>query len=118
MSSGELRRAFHDLGQLHARLSLPVNRRLRAEFGLSVSKLVDRLEARGLCCRIPNPHDRRSSLVELTAAGSRLCAGAVLAVEDELRWLLAAAPFPAAEVSELARALRALRLAQPPFGPD
>jgi DNA-binding MarR family transcriptional regulator len=34
------------------------------------SQSVDRLAARGLCERHPNPGDRRSSIVELTAAGT------------------------------------------------
>jgi DNA-binding MarR family transcriptional regulator len=38
------------------------------------SKLVDRIEASGYCRRLPNPADRRSSLLELTPAGQRLFA--------------------------------------------
>ena len=34
------------------------------------SKLVDRIEAAGLCCRKANPADRRSHLIELTPAGN------------------------------------------------
>jgi len=34
-----------------------------------VAKRVDRLEARGLIARIPNPDDRRGLFIELTAAG-------------------------------------------------
>jgi MarR family transcriptional regulator, organic hydroperoxide resistance regulator len=34
------------------------------------SKLVDRIEASGYCRRLPNPDDRRSSLLELTGACS------------------------------------------------
>jgi MarR family transcriptional regulator, organic hydroperoxide resistance regulator len=139
MISGDLRRIFHDLGHVHALLALPVSRRLRAQFGLSVvlfevmtaiadnpgcrvhdlaaelgvstggvSKLVDRLEARGLCRRLPNPSDRRSSLVELTATGGQTCAGARLAVDQVLSALLAGS-LSAAQVSELAMTLRALR---------
>jgi MarR family transcriptional regulator, organic hydroperoxide resistance regulator len=141
MISGDLRSIFHDLGYVHAQLALPVNRRLRAQFGLSVvlfelvtaiadepgcrvhdlaaelgvstggvSKLVDRLEAADLCRRLPNPSDRRSSLVELTAAGGLTCAGASQAVDEELNVLLAES-LSAAQVSELAVTLRALRSA-------
>jgi MarR family transcriptional regulator, organic hydroperoxide resistance regulator len=141
MISGDLRRVFHDLGHVHAQLALPVNHRLRAQFGLSVvlfelmaaiaekpgcrvhdlaaelgvstggvSKLVDRLEASGLCRRLPNPSDRRSSLVELTAAGGQTCAGASLAVEEVLNVLIPGS-LSAVQVSELAMALRALRSA-------
>jgi MarR family transcriptional regulator, organic hydroperoxide resistance regulator len=147
MISGDLRRIFNDLGRVHAKLALPVNRRLRSEFGLSVvllelmtaiadtpecrvhdlaaelavstggaSKLVDRLEALGLCRRLPNPSDRRSSLVELTAQGGRTCTRARQAVDEELRELLAC--LPPAQVGELAIALRALRLAGPPPEPE
>src|SRR6266481_2510170 len=35
------------------------------------SKLVDRIEAAGLCRRRANPDDRRSQLIELTPAGRR-----------------------------------------------
>lgn len=43
-----------------------------ADLGITVgaaSKVVDRLERAGLAVRTPHPSDRRSSLVELTAAG-------------------------------------------------
>jgi MarR family transcriptional regulator, organic hydroperoxide resistance regulator len=57
------------------------------------SKLVDRIEARGYCRRLPNPDDRRSSLVELTAEGRRVLAEASCAFDEELqRWLGAAVP--------------------------
>jgi DNA-binding MarR family transcriptional regulator len=49
------------------------------------SKLVDRIEARGHCRRRANPHDRRSSFVELTPAGCRILARAHAVVDDELR---------------------------------
>ncbi|HTZ23743.1 MAG TPA: MarR family winged helix-turn-helix transcriptional regulator [Streptosporangiaceae bacterium] len=57
------------------------------------SKLVDRIEASGYCRRLPNPADRRSSLLELTPAGQRLFADAGVAFDDELqRWLGAVVP--------------------------
>lgn len=45
-----------------------------------VSKLVDRIEAAGLCVRRPHPQDRRSSVIELTTSGRRdlECAAATL----------------------------------------
>ena len=49
------------------------------------SKLVDRIEASGYCRRLPNPDDRRSSLLELTPAGQRLFADAGAAFDDELQ---------------------------------
>jgi DNA-binding MarR family transcriptional regulator len=57
------------------------------------SKLIDRIEANGYCRRLPNPSDRRSSLLELTQPGRRLFAEAGAAFDDELeRWLGAAVP--------------------------
>ncbi len=57
------------------------------------SKLVDRIEASGYCRRLPNPADRRSSLLELTPEGQRLFTAAGVAFDDELqRWLGAALP--------------------------
>ena len=51
------------------------------------SKLVDRIEAAGLCERRPNPDDRRSSLISLTPAGERRRADAMVVFDDELaRW--------------------------------
>jgi MarR family transcriptional regulator, organic hydroperoxide resistance regulator len=57
------------------------------------SKLVDRIEASGYCRRLPNPDDRRSSLLELTPEGKRVFAKAEVAFGEELqRWLGAAVP--------------------------
>jgi MarR family transcriptional regulator, organic hydroperoxide resistance regulator len=57
------------------------------------SKLVDRIEASGYVRRLPNPADRRSSLLELTAEGRRILAEAGAAFDEELeRWLGAAVP--------------------------
>ena len=55
------------------------------------SKLVDRIEASGYCRRLPNPDDRRSSLLELTPQGRRLYAEAGQAFDDELQRRLGAA---------------------------
>jgi MarR family transcriptional regulator, organic hydroperoxide resistance regulator len=57
------------------------------------SKLVDRIEASGYCRRLPNPADRRSSLLELTPAGHKLLAEASEVFDEELqRWLGSAVP--------------------------
>jgi DNA-binding MarR family transcriptional regulator len=57
------------------------------------SKLVDRIEASGYCRRLPNPADRRSSLLELTPDGRRILAEAGTAFDEELqRWLGSALP--------------------------
>ncbi len=69
---------------------------IATELGITTggtSKLVDRIEASGYCRRLPNPDDRRSSLLELTPAGQRVLAEAGAAFDDELqRWLGAAVP--------------------------
>jgi MarR family transcriptional regulator, organic hydroperoxide resistance regulator len=69
---------------------------IAAELGITTggtSKLVDRIEARGYCRRLPNPGDRRSSLVELTAEGGRVLADAGRTFDEELqRWLGDAVP--------------------------
>jgi MarR family transcriptional regulator, organic hydroperoxide resistance regulator len=69
---------------------------IASELGITTggtSKLVDRIEANGYCRRLPNPADRRSSLLELTPAGKRLLADAGVAFDDELQcWLGAAVP--------------------------
>ncbi len=49
------------------------------------SKLVDRIEAGGYGRRLPNPQDRRSSLLELAPEGRRLFGEAAEAFDDELR---------------------------------
>ena len=69
---------------------------IAAELGITTggtSKLVDRIEASGYCRRLPNPADRRSSLLELTPAGQRMLAEAGVAFDQELqRWIGAAVP--------------------------
>jgi DNA-binding MarR family transcriptional regulator len=60
---------------------------IKEELSLTVggtSKLVDRIEAAGLCRRLANPGDRRSRIIELTPAGQRLLAKAAKSFEDEL----------------------------------
>jgi DNA-binding MarR family transcriptional regulator len=67
---------------------------IASELGITTggtSKLVDRIEASGYCRRLPNPEDRRSSLLELTPAGERLFAEAGEAFDDELERRLEAA---------------------------
>jgi DNA-binding MarR family transcriptional regulator len=69
---------------------------IKSELGITTggtSKLVDRIEAGGYCRRLPNPADRRSSLLELTEEGQRLLAKAGVAFDEELqRWLGSAVP--------------------------
>jgi MarR family transcriptional regulator, organic hydroperoxide resistance regulator len=74
------------------------------------SKLVDRIEASGYCRRLPNPDDRRSSLLELTPEGRRLFAQAGKAFDDELQRRLGAA-VPERTLRQFASTLSRLRAA-------
>ncbi|HTV98777.1 MAG TPA: MarR family transcriptional regulator [Streptosporangiaceae bacterium] len=77
------------------------------------SKLVDRIEASGYCRRLPNPADRRSSLLELTPAGRRIFAEAGAAFDEELeRWLGRAVP--ERTLRQFAATLARLRAANQP----
>jgi DNA-binding MarR family transcriptional regulator len=64
---------------------------IAAELGITTggtSKLVDRIEASGYCRRLPNPADRRSSLLELTSEGRRVLEEAGGVFDEELQRLL------------------------------
>lgn len=73
-----------------------------------LTKIVHRLEVRGLVVRPENPDDRRSRLVRLTAAG-RKCVDEVIeaVIEHEGRFMAMLSP---AEEAELARLLERLLL--------
>jgi DNA-binding MarR family transcriptional regulator len=84
---------------------------IASELGITTggtSKLVDRIEASGYCRRVPNPDDRRSSLLELTPAGKRLLADAGTAFDDELQRRLGAA-VPERTLRQFAATLARLR---------
>jgi MarR family transcriptional regulator, organic hydroperoxide resistance regulator len=86
---------------------------LAAGLGVSpggASKLVDRLGALSYCRRLPNPRDRRSSLVQLTPRGQHKFTEAGLAVDEELEVLLGPV-LTAAQIREFAATLRNLRSA-------
>jgi MarR family transcriptional regulator, organic hydroperoxide resistance regulator len=72
------------------------------------SKLVDRIEASGYCRRLPNPDDRRSSLLELTDEGRRMLAKAGAAFDEELQRRLGAA-LPERTLRQFASTLTVLR---------
>ncbi|MEQ4724628.1 MarR family transcriptional regulator [Nonomuraea sp. B19D2] len=83
------------------------------EFSITVggtSKVVDRLEAAGLCERRANPKDRRSSIVELTSEGRMLVEGALTVFEDELE-LRIGSVIPEQSVREVTAVLSTLRRA-------
>jgi MarR family transcriptional regulator, organic hydroperoxide resistance regulator len=67
---------------------------IKEELSITVggtSKLVDRIEAAGLCRRRANRDDGRSQIIELTPAGRRLLAKATKTFEDELQTRLGSA---------------------------
>jgi DNA-binding MarR family transcriptional regulator len=83
------------------------------EFSITVggtSKVIDRLEAAGLCERRANPNDRRSSIVELTPDGRKLVDGALKVFEEELE-LRIGSVIPERSVREVTAVLRTLRAA-------
>jgi DNA-binding MarR family transcriptional regulator len=76
----------------------------------AISKMTDRLEARGWVARLPNPADGRSSLISLTTSGAELAAEAERTFNDRLAELIA--PAISADQVEAARtAIAALRRA-------
>ncbi len=84
---------------------------IASELGITTggtSKLVDRIEAAGFCRRLPNPEDRRSSLLELTPQGRRLLAAAGKAFDNELQRRLGAA-VPERTLRQFAATLARLR---------
>jgi MarR family transcriptional regulator, multiple antibiotic resistance protein MarR len=70
---------------------------LAAEFVVgvgAVSKAVDRLEARGLVTRLPNPANRRSTILALTDEGRALIDAADTTFQRRLAEILADAAAP------------------------
>jgi DNA-binding MarR family transcriptional regulator len=74
----------------------------------TMTNRVDRLAARGLVERLPDPHDRRGVLVRLTAAGRTRVDGALEGLLQRERDLLAG--LEAADQKRLAGLLRTLVL--------
>jgi DNA-binding MarR family transcriptional regulator len=71
----------------------------------AASKLVDRLERAGLAVRSPNPDNRRSSLVALSAAGQQAVAAATEVCSSALGRLVGGE-----DVDTLAATLRRLQV--------
>jgi DNA-binding MarR family transcriptional regulator len=67
------------LGQLAERLSCVKS---------NITQLVDRLEADGFVARKPDPHDRRTRLAALTAAGRKACKEGTRVQQETERRLL------------------------------
>jgi DNA-binding MarR family transcriptional regulator len=74
----------------------------------TMTNRVDRLAARGLVERLPDPRDRRGVLVRLTDSGRSTIDGALSGLLDRERALLAA--LPPADQQRLAALLRTLVL--------
>ena len=72
------------------------------------SKVVDRVEAGGLCRRQPNPTDGRSNFISLTASGESLLEAGTATFSRTLDGLIGTA-LPADELAELSVTLRRLR---------
>ena len=86
---------------------------IAAELSITIggtSKLVDRIESAGFCVRRANPRDRRSSIIELTAAGRRILANATTVFEDELQTRIGSA-IPERSLQQFYSALVKLRAA-------
>jgi DNA-binding MarR family transcriptional regulator len=86
---------------------------LAAEFAVGIgatSKGVDRLERRGWVARQPNPADRRSSLLALTADGARLADAAERTFAARVTELIDGA-LDGAQAAATAHALALLRSA-------
>ncbi|WP_158548137.1 MarR family winged helix-turn-helix transcriptional regulator [Desertihabitans brevis] len=86
---------------------------LSRELSLTVggtSKLVDRLEAAGLCTRTANPADRRSSVITLTAAAQPLLDTGEAVITSTLETALGAHLSPD-DLTSLAGHLQQLRRA-------
>ncbi|WP_035844183.1 MarR family winged helix-turn-helix transcriptional regulator [Kitasatospora azatica] len=84
---------------------------LAAEFAIGIgatSKGVDRLERQGWVARLPNPSDRRSSLLELTDDGLQLVDAAEGTFAERLAELIADA-LKASPMAAAAQALSELR---------
>ncbi|WP_374947352.1 MarR family winged helix-turn-helix transcriptional regulator [Agreia sp.] len=75
----------------------------------AASKLVDRLERDGLASRAAHPSDRRSMIVDLTAAGEKVRVTASAAAERHLEQLMSTA-LSKSHAAELAADLSTLRV--------
>lgn len=72
----------------------------------AMTNRIDRLESKGLVERIPDPTDRRGTLIRMTPSGRELVDRAVAARFDEAR--LDLAPLEAGEIRALEDSLRRL----------
>jgi DNA-binding MarR family transcriptional regulator len=77
----------------------------------SATEVVDALAERGLAERLPDPHDRRATLVRLTERGTELATAIRAARDAGTEGYFDR--LSAADRAELTRILRALRAAEP-----
>jgi DNA-binding MarR family transcriptional regulator len=81
----------------------------------TVTNAIDRLEAAGLCRRVPHPDDARATLAEITAKGRKVFDKAV----DELNVkLFSAVGLSDEELHQLVRLVRKIRAAAGDTVPD
>ncbi len=73
----------------------------------SVTEVVDGLQERGLVDRLPDPHDRRATLVQLTDRGTELASAIRAARAADAEGFFGA--LSAADRADLTRILRTLR---------
>ncbi len=86
---------------------------MASEFAIgvgAVSKSMDRLEARGLLIRLPNPANRRSTILALTDEGRALIDAADMTFQTRLAEILADAATPE-QIAAAAPVLASLRSA-------
>jgi DNA-binding MarR family transcriptional regulator len=119
VETGLDRRAFGVLGKLRV-VGAPYRRsagqlaeRMRLSSGAMTNRL-DRMEAAGLIRRLPDPNDRRGTLVEPTEAGLAIWDRAVST--QAVREARIASALDEADRAELHRLLRALMRAFPTSG--
>ncbi len=97
--------ALRRAGEPYRRTPTELARTMMLSSG-AVTNRVDRLERAGMVRRIPDPHDRRGVLVELTPQGLEIVDRAIEAqIEAEPEWLAA---LDASERAELDRLLHKL----------
>jgi DNA-binding MarR family transcriptional regulator len=94
---------------------LDVSRELSVTVG-GTSKLIDRIEATGLCVRTANPDDRRSSLITLTERAQGVLERGETVIESVLQETLGE-HLTEGEIRSLRQQLRALRHASDPLIP-
>ena len=75
--------SFRNHGAFHEDCSLDIAKRLRIE-GPTMTRMLDTLEADGLVERLPDPADRRTKQLRVTAEGERVLEE-IFAIADELR---------------------------------